>query len=139
MLGSGTGQPFGDSLLRSTSLTPTNKVAGLVRGGSAHPKAKQLLSVGIEIIAGDLRSPETLTHALKNAETVVCTATSMPSATDDGLQKIDHDGTLALIEVAEQQRVRKFVYVSYSGNICEESPLETAKRECENRLLASRK
>src|ERR1017187_5078038 len=27
---------------------------------------------------------------------------------------------------------------SYSGNICEESPLETAKRECENRLLASR-
>jgi len=115
-----------------------HKVAGLVRGGSAHPKAKQLLSAGIEIIAGDLRSPETLTHALKNAETVVCTATSMPSATDDGLQKIDHDGTLALIEVAEQQRVRKFVYVSYSGNICEESPLETAKRECENRLLASR-
>jgi len=115
-----------------------HKVAGLVRGGSAHPKAKQLLSAGIEIIAGDLRSPETLTHALKYAETVVCTATSMPSATDDGLQKIDHDGILALIEVAERQRVRKFVYVSYSGNICEESPLETAKRECENRLLASR-
>ena len=115
-----------------------HKVAGLVRGGSAHPKAKQLLSAGIEIIAGDLRSPETLTHALKNTETVVCTATSMPSATDDGLQKIDHDGTLALIEVAEQQRVRKFVYVSYSGNICEDSPLEAAKRECENRLLASR-
>jgi uncharacterized protein YbjT (DUF2867 family) len=27
------------------------------------------------------------------------------------------------------------VYVSYSGNIREESPLETAKRDCENRLL----
>jgi NADH dehydrogenase len=114
-----------------------HKVAGLVRGGNAHPKAKQLLSAGIEIIAGDLCKPETLVHALKNAETVVCTATSMPSATDNGLQKIDHDGILALIEVAEQQGVKKFVYVSYSGNICEESPLETAKRECENRLLAS--
>jgi uncharacterized protein YbjT (DUF2867 family) len=114
-----------------------HKVAGLVRGGSAHPKANSLLSAGIEIVAGDLCSPETLVHAVKNSETVVCTATSMPSATDNGLQKVDHDGTLALIEVAERQGVKKFVYVSYSGNICEESPLETAKRECEHRLLAS--
>ena len=114
-----------------------SKVAGLVRGGSAHPKAKELLSAGIEIIAGDLCSPETLVHALKNSKTVVCTATSMPSATDNGLQRVDHDGTVALIELAERQGVKKFVYVSYSGNICEESPLETAKRKCENRLLAS--
>ena len=114
-----------------------HKVAGLVRGGHAHTKAQQLLSAGIEIIAGDLRSPETLVHALKNSETVVCTATSMPSATDNGLQKVDHDGTLALIEMAERQGVKKFVYVSYSGNICEESPLETAKRGCEQRLLSS--
>jgi uncharacterized protein YbjT (DUF2867 family) len=115
-----------------------HKVTGLVRGGYAHPKAKQLLSAGIEIVAGDLCSPETLAHALKNSETVVCTATSMPYATDNGLQKVDHDGTLALIDVAERQGVKKFVYVSYSGNICEDSPLETAKRKCENRLLASR-
>lgn len=114
-----------------------HKVAGLVRGGSAHPKAKQLLSAGIEIIAGDLCRPETLIPALKNSKTVVCTATSMPSASDNALQKVDHDGTLALIDAAERGGVKKFVYVSYSGNICEESPLETAKRECENRLLAS--
>jgi uncharacterized protein YbjT (DUF2867 family) len=88
-------------------------------------------------MAGDLCSPETLVHALKNADTVVCTATSMPSAKDNGLQKVDHDGTLALIDLAERQGVKKFVYVSYSANICEDSPLETAKRECENRLLAS--
>ena len=36
-----------------------HKVAGLVRGGNAHHKAKELLSVGIEIIAGNLSSPET--------------------------------------------------------------------------------
>jgi len=114
-----------------------HKVTGLVRGGSAHPKAKQLLSAGIEIVAGDLCIPETLVHAVRNSEPVVCTATSMPSASDNGLQKVDHDGTLALIDAAERGGVKKFVYVSYSGNICEESPLETAKRECENRLLAS--
>ena len=83
-----------------------HKVAGLVRGGSAHPKAKRLLAAGIEIIAGDLSIPETLVHALKNSETVVCTATSMPSATDNGLQKIDHDGTLSLIELAERREWR---------------------------------
>ncbi len=116
----------------------SHKVAALVRGGRAHPKAKQLLSAGIGIIAGDLCHAETLVDAIKNSETVVCTATSMPSATDDGLRKVDHDGTLALIAVAERQGAKKFVYVSYSGNIREDSPLETAKRECENRLLASR-
>jgi uncharacterized protein YbjT (DUF2867 family) len=116
----------------------SHKVAGLVRGGRAHPKAKQLLSAGIEIFAGDLCRPETLVLALKNSETVVCTATSMPSAANDGLRRVDHDGMLALIDAAEQQGVKKFVYVSYSGNIREDSPLQTAKRECENRLLASR-
>jgi uncharacterized protein YbjT (DUF2867 family) len=116
----------------------SHEVAALVRGGESHPKAKQLLSAGIEIIAGDLCCAETLVDAIKNLEIVVCTATSMPSATDDGLRKVDHDGTLALIDVAERQGVKKFVYVSYSGNIREDSPLETAKRECENRLLASR-
>jgi NADH dehydrogenase len=44
---------------------------------------------------------------------------------------------LALIGAAEHQGAKKFVYVSYSGNIREDSPLETAKRGCESRLLAS--
>ena len=115
-----------------------HKVAGLVRGGRAHPKAKQLLSAGVAIVEGDLSRAETLPNALKNSETVVCTATSMPSAANDGLRRVDHDGMLALIDAAEQQGVKKFIYVSYSGNIREDSPLKTAKRECENRLLASR-
>ena len=116
----------------------SHEVAALVRGGESHPKAKQLLSAGIEIIAGDLCRAETLVDAIKNSEIVVCTATSMPSATEDGLQKVDHDGTLALIDAAERQAAKRFVYVSYSGNIREDSPLETAKRECENRLIGSR-
>jgi NADH dehydrogenase len=33
--------------------------------------------------------------------------------------------------------VKRFVYTSYSGNIHIDSPLETAKRTCENRLLRS--
>lgn len=107
----------------------------LVRGGAAHPKAKHLQDAGIEIVDGDLTLPETLAAACQGAETIVSTATSMPSGANDGLRRVDHDGTLALIAAAERAGAKRFVYVSYSGNIRTDSPLETAKRACENRLL----
>jgi uncharacterized protein YbjT (DUF2867 family) len=115
-----------------------NDVVAFVRGGRIHSKADELLSAGIGIIEGDLTSAETLAKAVEDSEVVVCTATSMPSAANDGLRRVDHDGILALIEAAEAEGVKKFIYVSFSGNIQEDSPLKTAKRECENRLLASR-
>jgi uncharacterized protein YbjT (DUF2867 family) len=111
------------------------QVRALVRGGAAHPKAKRLQDAGIEIVNGDLTVPETLASACQGVETVVSTATSMPSGANDGLRRVDHDGTLALIAAAESAGVKRFVYVSYSGNIRADSPLETAKRACENRLL----
>lgn len=113
------------------------KVTGLIRGGSANPKANKLAAGGIAIVAGDLAKPELLRPALKNIETVVCGATSMPTGADDGLRRIDLEGTLDLIDGAQQQGVRRFVYISYSGNIREDSPLQTAKRQCEARLQSS--
>ena len=115
-----------------------NKVTALVRGGRSHPKAQQLLSAGVQIVDGDLTRPDTLRDAVSTIETVVCSATSMPTGVNDGLRNVDHDGTLKLIEAAEAAGVKRFVYVSYSGNIREDSPLESAKRDCENRLLGSR-
>jgi uncharacterized protein YbjT (DUF2867 family) len=107
----------------------------LVRGGAEHPKAKRLQDGGLEIVKGDLTVPASLAAACQGVDTVVSTVTSMPSGANDGLRRVDHDGTLALIAAAEHAGVKKFVYVSYSGNIREDSPLETAKRDCENRLL----
>ena len=113
-------------------------VVALVRGGWSHPRSKQLLDVGVRIVDGDLCKPETISGAISGVDTVVCSATSMPSAPNDGLRTVDRDGTLALIEAAQAEGVRRFVYISYSGNIREDSPLETAKRDCENRLLSSK-
>ena len=112
-------------------------VRALVRGGDAHPKVQPLRAAGIEIVAGDLTVPETLEPACRGIATVVTTATSMPTGANDGLRRVDLDGTLALIEAAERAGVKRFVYTSYSGNIQIASPLETAKRTCENRLLRS--
>jgi NADH dehydrogenase len=61
----------------------------------------------------------------------------MPSGADDGIKNTDHDGTLALIGASVAEGVRRFVYISYSGNIQEDSPLQSAKRGCEKRLLDS--
>lgn len=114
------------------------KVRALVRGGTRHEKGASLMAAGVEIFDADLTKPETLPGACTGVETILCTATSMPHGKDDGLRRVDHDGTLALIDSAERSGVQNFVYASYSGNIREDSPLETAKRDCEKRLLASR-
>jgi len=110
----------------------------LVRGGVRHEKAAPLVAAGIEIVDADLTKPKTLPSACAGVETVFCTATSMPQGKDDGLRRVDHDGVLALVDCAERIGVRHFVYTSYSGNIRIDSPLETAKRTCENRLLAGK-
>src|SRR5690242_726989 len=115
-----------------------NQVRGLVRGGVAHPKAKHLQAAAIAIVEGDLTRPETLAGACNGIETVVCTATSMPAAANDGLRRVDLEGTLALMEAAERAGVQRFIYTSYSGNLRFDSPLETAKRSCEDRLLKAR-
>jgi NADH dehydrogenase len=112
-------------------------VRALVRGGDGHPKVQPLRAAGIEIVDGDLTVPETLEQACREIATVVTTATSMPTGANDGLRRVDLDGTLALVEAAERAGVKRFVYISYSGNIQIASPLETAKRTCENRLLRS--
>jgi uncharacterized protein YbjT (DUF2867 family) len=114
------------------------QVRALVRGGASNPKAHGLREIGTEIVDGDLTVPDTLNKACNGAEIVITTATSMPSAPNDGLKRVDHDGTLALIAAAERAGVRRFIYTSYSGNLRIDSPLETAKRDCENRLLKSR-
>jgi uncharacterized protein YbjT (DUF2867 family) len=113
-------------------------VRALVRGGAHHEKADPLISAGIEIVDADLTKPESLPSACAGAETVISTATSMPHGKDDGLRRVDRDGTLALIDTAERSGVHHFVYTSYSGNIRMDSPLETAKRDCEDRLLAGK-
>jgi uncharacterized protein YbjT (DUF2867 family) len=109
-------------------------VSALVRGGTSHPKAGELGETGATIIAGDLTDPASLDRACSGIETVICTATSMPNGGGDAIQRIDSDGVLALIAAADRARVRKFVYVSYSGNLDDPSPLGVAKRTCEQAL-----
>ncbi len=112
-------------------------IRALVRRGAHHPKAQPLFAAGIEIFDADLAQPESLSAACGGIDTIVCTATSMPHGRNDGLRRVDLEGTLSLIAAAEAAGVRHFIYTSYSGNIREDCPLHTAKRMSEARLLDS--
>jgi NADH dehydrogenase len=115
----------------------TGSVRALVRSGASNQNASELIAAGVEIASGDLTEPPTLANACVGIDTVVCTATTMPTGADDGLRRVDHDGVLALIDAAERAGAKKFVYTSYSGNIEIDCPLRTAKRDCETRLRQS--
>lgn len=112
-------------------------VRALVRGGASHPKSGELFAAGVDVVDGDVTRPDSLAPACRGIDVVVSTVTSMPTGANDGLRRVDHDGALALIDAAERAGARQFVYVSYSGNIDQPSPLATAKRGCEARLRAS--
>jgi len=112
-------------------------VRALVRGGAAHQGARPLSQAGVSIVVGDLQDPLAVAAACSGVDTIVCTATSMPAAGGDALQRVDQDGVLGLIAAAERAGVRRFVYTSFSANIDVDSPLTVAKRSCEARLAAS--
>ena len=113
------------------------RVRALVRGGAAHPKAGRIVEAGVDVVDGDLTEARSLEAACRGIDVVVSTATSMPTGANDGLRRVDLEGTLALIDAAERAGVGKVVYISYSGNITEPSPLALAKRGCEARLRES--
>lgn len=113
------------------------EVRALVRKPEGRPEAGALGDAGIEVAAGDLTRPETLSAACRGVDVVVCTATSMPNPGEDGLRRVDRDGVLALIDAAERAGVERFVFVSFSGNIEYDSPLRDAKRRAERRLRRS--
>ena len=71
-------------------------VAALLRQGPRHPKAQGLIDAGIAIVEGDLTDPVSLATVVHGFDTVVCTATSMPSGANDGLKRVDLEGTLSL-------------------------------------------
>lgn len=95
------------------------------------------MEAGASVVDGDLTQAASIARACEGVEAVVCTVTAMPNAGGDALQRIDHDGALGLIREAARAGARRFVYISFSGNIRTDSPLTRAKRACEAELASS--
>lgn len=120
-----------------TLLERGQRVRALVRGGEARAEGAALRDAGAEIVDGDLTRPETLEPLCAGIRAVVFTATAMPGGKDDGIRRVDLEGALALIRAAKRAGVTRFVYTSFSGTLTAPSPLNHAKRTCEQAVRDS--
>ena len=115
-----------------------HQVRGLVRSTSDPAAVARLRELGIETVEGDLRDRASLANAVRGADTVVTTATTTRSRqADEGIETTDQQGQLNLVDAARSAGVRRFIFVSYSGQLGVDDPLTVAKRTVERSIRES--
>lgn len=66
----------------------------------------------IKIIKGDIRSKETVSEAMKDADIVIHTAAALPLYTPEEIFSTDIQGTKILLEESEKNTVKRFIHIS---------------------------
>ena len=69
-------------------------------------------SLGVEVIEGDMRQPDTLLRACEGAEAVVSSVTAVG---ENLIGEVDQAGNRSLMESAKRSGVKRFVFVSAHG------------------------
>jgi uncharacterized protein YbjT (DUF2867 family) len=113
-------------------------VRALVRKTSASEKVARLNQMGVEIVRGDLKDRASLDTAVRGADAVISTVTTILTAQPgDSFSATDGAGTTNLIDAARAAKVERFVFVSFDTSRVPESPLTAAKRDVEEHLKQS--
>ena len=113
-------------------------VHGLVRATSDRTATRELESMGVDLVLGDLRDRGSLDRACKGAAAVISTANTIRSRQPgDSIEATDGEGQLDLVDAAHGAHVHRFIYVSHSEHIASDDPLTVAKRSVERRIRES--
>jgi uncharacterized protein YbjT (DUF2867 family) len=113
-------------------------VRAVVRDTASAEKRADLVRLGAEVVAADLKQRSSLDAACAKVGVVVSTATTTLSRQPgDTLQSVDEQGQLSLIDAADAAGVRHFVFVSVPA-VTPDHPLQRAKRAVEERLRRGR-
>lgn len=75
-------------------------------------KAGELITLGAEVIYGDLTDAPSLTRACTGAEIVIASAHSLIGRGKYRSEKVDDQGHRDLIDAAKKANVRQFIYIS---------------------------
>ena len=128
-----TGQLGG--LIAQTLIERGRPVRILFREGSS---CDALVAAGAEAVTGDLKDPTSLRAACANVEAIITTANSSARGGDETVDTVDRAGNRNLIEAAEANGVRRFVFISNLGaDPASPVPFMAAKGETEQRLRNS--
>ena len=112
-------------------------VRGLVRRTSDRAKIERLQGLGAETVLGDVKDHPSVVAACRGVSAIISTVSSTLSRQEgDTIQSVDREGQLALIDEAKAAGVDRFVLISFL-NMNVEFPLQSAKREVEQRLRES--
>jgi uncharacterized protein YbjT (DUF2867 family) len=129
----GTGQL--GSIVVKDLLRQKRSVRILVRPGSNYDP---LVRAGARAVFGDIKSPITMSDALKGVETVITTANSAQRGGEDNVQNIDLIGNRHLVNSAKTMGVKHFIFVSAArADDKSQSPYLQAKKKTENHLKQS--
>jgi uncharacterized protein YbjT (DUF2867 family) len=113
-------------------------VRALVRPTADPAKRTALAALGVELVEGDLKDPNSLARACAGVRAVISTASSTLSRQGgDSIESVDHRGQLALVDTARNGGVDHFVFVSFRENPSIQFPLTDAKRAVEHALKSS--
>lgn len=100
--------------------------------------AQSLIDLGAEVVYGDLKDRRSLDPAVAGIDTVITTATATQRGGEDTVESVDLQGTLNLVDAAQQAGVRRFIYTSATGASPEHPvPLFQIKGTCEQAVAES--
>ncbi len=109
----------------------------LAKQGRANT-AQSLIDAGAEVVYGDLKERASLDAAVEGIDTIISTATATQREGDDSVESVDLQGTLNLIDAAQQAGVRHFIYTSVPDASVEHPiPLFQIKGQCQEAIADS--
>jgi uncharacterized protein YbjT (DUF2867 family) len=112
-------------------------VRAVVRATADGAKRLGLEKLGAELVVADLKDKASLQKACAGVASVVSTASATLSRQQgDAIETVDGDGQMALVDAAEEERVERFVFVSFAP-LSPDFALQRAKRAVEARLRSS--
>jgi uncharacterized protein YbjT (DUF2867 family) len=112
----------------------------MVRRTSDQGKKDVLKQLGGELVEADLKDRASLDRACQGATAVITTPTAILSQQSaDTFDTVDLHGQMHLVDAARAAKVRRYVFVSVSGNLLKlgDNPLFAAKQAVENHLKQS--
>ena len=75
-------------------------------------RASGILPAQVELIAGDVLNPESISKAIADSTVLLCATGAKPSLDPSGPYRVDYEGTKNLVDVASMKGIEHFVIVS---------------------------
>jgi uncharacterized protein YbjT (DUF2867 family) len=113
-------------------------VRALVRTTSNPERVEMLRGMGVEVVTGDLKAPDSIRAACRDVDAAISTAaTTISRQPDDNIRATDLEGQKTLVDTAVEAGIQRFVYVSVASMFPADNPFIGAKRAVEEHIAAS--